>query len=110
MRSDESGEVLTGIKAYLRTHFPGVEFTSRDDPKTNSVILQGDGRPRYSHEDTQRFQDAEDGAAKSLGRLDEWEVAKVLREARSKLVTLATTGLHTSVPRHWPAPSSRRQS
>ena len=95
MHNDPNAEILTGIKAYLRKHFPDVEFTAKDDEKTNSVILQGDGRPRYRLEVTERFLDGKDGAAKSLEWLQQWDVAKALREARSKLVTLATTGLHT---------------
>ena len=109
MGRDTSAEILTGIKAYLGTHFPDVEFTATGDAKTRSVVLHGDGRPQYRLEVTERFLEAEDGVAKSLGRLHEWEVAKVLREARSKLVTLATTGLHTST-RHWAAPPPRRRT
>jgi hypothetical protein len=108
MGRDTSAEILTGIKAYLGTHFPDVEFTAKGDPKTHSVVLHGDGRPQYRLEVTERFLEAEDGVAKSLGRLNEWEVAKVLREARSKLVTLATTGLHTSARHAWAAPPRRR--
>ena len=45
MHRDTSAEILTGIKAYLGTHFPDVEFTAKGDPKTHSVVLLGDGRP-----------------------------------------------------------------
>jgi hypothetical protein len=103
-------EILTGIKAYLRTHFPDIEFTVKDDPKTHSVVLHSDGRPHYRLEVTERFLDADDGVAKSLGRLHEWEVAKVLRDARSKLVTLATTGLHTAGRHLWTAAPTRRRT
>jgi len=103
-------EMLTGIRAYLGTHFPGTEFTARTDPKTHSVVLHGNGRPHYRLEVTERFLGADDGVAKSLGRLHEWEVAKVLREARSKLVTLATTGLHTSGRHTWTAAPTRRHT
>ena len=108
MRPVRSAEILSGIKAYLGTHFPDVEFTDQDDPKTDSVVLHADGRPRYRLEVTKRFLEAEEGVAKSLGRLQEWELANVLRAARSKLVTLATTGVHTTVRHQWPgAPRPR---
>ena len=93
-------EILSGIKAYLRQHFPDVEFTAKGDPKTDSVILQGNGRPRYRLEITERFLDGEEGAVKSLEQVQQWTVAEALREARSKLVTLATTGLHTKAHPH----------
>ena len=109
MRGEYIG-ILTGIKAYLRMHFPEVEFTIVNDAKAKSVVLCGDGRPRYRLAVTERFLDAEDGVDKSLSRLDQWETAKVLREARSKLVTLATTGLHTTERYPWPASSVRRQA
>lgn len=100
MHDDRSAEILSGIKAYLRKHFPDVEFTAKDDAKTNSVILCGDERPRYRLEVTERFLDGKDGAAKSLEWVEQWNVAEALRQARSKLVTLATTGLHTKT-RSW---------
>lgn len=109
MTHDTKSEILTGIKAYLRTHFPDVEFTAEDDPKTSSVILHAEGRPKYRLEVTQRFLDGDDGAAKPLRRLQEWNVAETLRDARTKLVTLATTGLHTSDSRRWvPRPPRRK--
>jgi len=98
----ESIEMVTGIKAYLRVHFPDVEFAAIDDAKTTSVLFRGDGTSRYRLSITDRFIKAEDGVARSLRRLDEWELAKVLREAKGKLVTLATTGVHTSTGRQWP--------
>jgi hypothetical protein len=109
-RGTSADEILTGIKAYLGTHFPDIEFTAKDDPKTRSVVLHGDGRPHYRLEITERFLGADDGVAKSLGRLHEWDVAKVLREARSKLVTLATTGLHTTDRHTWAAAPTRRRT
>jgi hypothetical protein len=99
--SDTNAHVIGGIRTYLRTHFPDVEFTARDDAKTNSVILQAVGHPRYRLEITERFLDSDGGIEKSLGRLQEWNVAEALRIAKTKLVTLATTGLHTSDPRHY---------
>jgi hypothetical protein len=108
-RGTSADEILTGIKAYLATHFPSIAFTAKDDPKTHSVVLHGDGRPHYRLEVTERFLDADEGVAKCLGRLHEWEVAKALRDARSKLVTLATTGLHTAGRHLWTAAPPRRQ-
>lgn len=103
-------EILSGIKAYLERHFPGTEFTARVDAKTRNVVLHSDGRPHYRLEVTERFLDGDEGVAKCLGRLHEWEVAKVLGEARSKLVTLATTGLHTAGRHPWAAAPTRRRS
>jgi hypothetical protein len=108
MAHDTNAQIISGIRTYLRTHFPDVEFTARSDAKTHSVILHADGRPRYRLEVTERFLDCDDGLPKSLGRLQEWNVAGALREAKAKLVTLATTGLHTSDPRHFlPRPPRR---
>ena len=110
MAHDTNAQILSGIKAYLRTHFPDVEFTAKAHADVESVILQGDGRPRYRLEVTGRFLEGELGAAKSLGRLQEWNVAAILREAKNKLVTLATTGVHTSERRHAVPRPPRRQS
>jgi hypothetical protein len=110
MAHDTRAEILTGILAYLRTHFPDVAFTAKDDAKTHAIILQADGRPRYRLEITEQFLDGDEGTMKSLGRLQQWSVAETLREARSKLVTLATTGLHTNDPRQWLVRPPRRQS
>jgi hypothetical protein len=108
MAHDTNLQVINGIQAYLRSHFPDVEFTAKNDAKTHSVILHADGRPRYRLEVTARFLDCDDGMAKSLGRLEEWNVAGALRDAKAKLVTLATTGLHTSDPRHFVRGPARR--
>ena len=110
MSGDNSAEILTGIKTYLGAHFPGTEFTTTHDPKTRSVVFHGAGRPQYRLEVTERFLDAEHGVAQSLDRLREWDVATVLREAKSKLVTLATTGLHTAARYPWAVPPARRRT
>ena len=108
MAHDTNAQIISGIRTYLRIHFPDVEFTPSNDATTHSVTLHADGRPRYRLEVTERFLDCDDGITKSLGRLQEWNVAGALRDARTKLVTLATTGLHTSDPRHYlPGPSRR---
>ena len=104
----EHTEMLNGITAYLRVHFPDVAFTSTDDVKTKSVVFHGDGRPRYRLQISERFLNGEDGVIKSLTRLDEWDLAAVLREAKSKLVTLATTGVHISERARWSATAMRR--
>ena len=108
MRDGPNPQIIIGIRTYLRRHFPDVEFTAKDDAKTHSVILQAAGRPRYRLEITERFLNGEDGTFESLGRLQEWNVAEALREARSKLVTLATTGVHISTPHFWAARPARR--
>ncbi len=108
MDHDTNAQVISGIRTYLRTHFPGVEFSAKNDAKTRSVILHADGRPRYRLEVTERFLHCDDGVPKSLGRLEEWNVAGALRDAGAKLVTVATTGLHTSDPRHYAPRPPRR--
>ena len=104
---DQSAEMVNGIKAYLRAHFPDIEFTATDDVKTKSVLLHAGGQPRYRLQVSERFLQADDGVAKSLWRLDEWNLATALREAKSKLVTLATTGLHIIERPRGPSPSWR---
>jgi hypothetical protein len=108
MHGDAHADILNGIKAYLRTHFPDVEFSVKDDPKGDNVILEAGGRPRYRLAVTGRFLDGEQGAAKSLECVQQWDVAAALREARTKLVTLATTGLHISVRPQWGGRAPRR--
>jgi hypothetical protein len=108
MRADAQAAILTGIRAYLRTHFPDVEFHVKENAKSNNVILEAGGRPRYRLEVTERFLDGQEGAAKSLERVQQWDVAAALREARTKLVTLATTGLHISVRPQWGGGPTRR--
>ena len=105
---DQSTEMVNGVKAYLRVHFPDVEFTTTGDVKTKSVMFHGGGAPRYRLQISERFLRAEDGVVKSLVRLDEWDLATVLREAKSKLVTLATTGVHISERARWSATALRR--
>ena len=94
---DQSTEMVNGVKAYLRAHFPDVEFTATNDVKTKSMLFHGNGQPRYRLQISERFLRAEDGVVKSLFRLEEWNLATVLRDARTKLVTLATTGVHITV-------------
>lgn len=105
---DPSAEMVNGIKAYLRAHFPDIEFTATDDVKTKSVLLHAAGPPRYRLQVSDRFLQADEGVAKCLWRLDEWDVAAALRDAKSKLVTLATTGLHVVERARWQASQSRR--
>ena len=105
---DQSTETVNGIKAYLQIHFPGVEFIATNDVKAKSVLLHAGGQPRYRLLVSQQFLQADDGVAKALCRLDEWGVATALRDARNKLVTLATTGLHVVERAQWPASSVRR--
>ena len=104
----ESTDTLNGIRAYLLVHFPDVEFTASDDVKTSSVLLLGSGTPRYRLQISEQFLQAKEGVVKTLVRLDEWDVATVLRGARNKLVTLATTGVHTTERVRWPQPGSWR--
>jgi hypothetical protein len=105
---DAHADILNGIQAYLRTHFPDVEFNVKAAAKGNGVILEAGGRPRYRLEVTERFLNGEHGAANSLAWVQQWDVAAALREARTKLVTLATTGLHISVRPQWGGRSARR--
>jgi hypothetical protein len=106
---NENTAMVTGVQEYLRVHFPDVEFAAIDDTKTTNVLFRADGVSRYRLSITDRFMKAEDGVARSLRRLDEWELAKTLRDAKGKLVTLATTGVHTSTSRQWPTAVALRR-
>jgi hypothetical protein len=108
MRVDPPTDIIKGIQAYLQTHFPTVQFSVKPDPDHKRVLLESGERPRYRLEVTDRFLAAEEGTAKSLQRVQEWDLAGVLRAAGTKRVTLATTGLHTEVRPHWRPPSPRR--
>ena len=108
MPANPDDEILAGIQAYLQTHFPDVRFTVKRDPDRKRLLLEGDGRPRYRLEVTNRFLAGEEGTEKSLQRVEQWDLAAALRTARSKLVTLATTGLHTEVRPQWAPQSARR--
>jgi hypothetical protein len=108
MHGNAHADILNGIQAYLRNHFPDVEFNVKAPAKGNGVILEAGGRPRYRLEVTEQFLNGEHGAANSLAWLGQWDVAAALREARTKLVTLATTGLHISVRPQWGGRQARR--
>jgi hypothetical protein len=100
-------EIVAGITAYLREHFPEVEFTTVVDGKTHSVIFRATCRPWYRLEVTTRFLEGAEGTATSLEWLRTWDLAGHLREARGLPVTLATTGLHIA-SRHPVGLSTRR--
>ena len=105
---DQSTEMVNGIRAYLQVHFPGVEFIATDDVKKKSLLLHAGGQPRYRLLVSQRFLQADEGVAKSLCRLDEWDLARAIRESRNKLVMLATTGLEIVERAQWPPSFLRR--
>ena len=110
MTTDMHEQIISGIRTYLETKFPGVEFAASNDVKRHSVILSAAGRPRYRLEITARFLSGDEGVQTSLKHLHEWDVAEALRGAKNKLVTLATTGLHTSNPRQYAVAPRRRHS
>jgi hypothetical protein len=86
-------EILAGIRAYLHDHFPDVEFTEDVEVTTGNVIFHG--RPRaHQIEVTETFLDGDnENADRSLNHIRVWNLARVLREAGGRLVTVATTGL-----------------
>jgi hypothetical protein len=88
-----SADILTGIQVYLREHFPDTEFLERREARTRSVFLTTHRGPSYRLEITQTFLDGEGGATQPLNRIREWNLARALREANGRLVTLATTGI-----------------
>ena len=86
-------EILAGIRTYLHDHFPDVEFTEDVEVTTGNVIFHG--RPRnHQVEVTETFLDGDnENADRSLNHIRVWNLARALREAGSRLVTVATTGL-----------------
>jgi hypothetical protein len=88
-----SADILTGIQTYLREHFPDTEFLESTEARTQSVFLTTHRGPSYRLEITQTFLDGEGGGTQSLNRIREWNLARALREANGRLVTLATTGI-----------------
>jgi hypothetical protein len=93
-----SADILTGIQTYLREHFPDSEFLESTEARTQSVFLTTHRGPSYRLEITRTFLDREGGATQSLNRIREWNVARALREANGKPVTLATTGISIQGP------------
>lgn len=92
MHDDVSAEILEGIRSYLREHFPETEFSEQTEARTQSVIFHGSGVPGYRLAVTERFLDGDDGAAGALDCVRRWNVARTLREAGRRLVTVTTAG------------------
>lgn len=90
-RADPRSDILAGIRAYLAEHFPGDYFREDVHALTKSVFFGSNSGHRL--EVTETFFDGEDGATKPLDDMRRWNVAKAMREAGARLVTLTTTGL-----------------
>jgi len=93
-----SADILTGIQAYLREHFPDTEFLERTEARTQSVLLTTHRGPSYRLEITRTFLDGQGGAAPLLNRIRGWNLARALREANGRLVTLDATGISIQPP------------
>lgn len=93
MTPPPSADIIAGIQAYLREHFPETDFLENVEPRTQSVFLFTPRAPSYRLEVTERFLDGEEGITKPLNWIREWNLARTLREANGRLVTLATTGI-----------------
>jgi hypothetical protein len=93
MRDDPRDEILNGVKAYLREHFPDTEITERTDPSTRSVMLHGSGPTSFRLEVTQQFLDGEEGAAIPLNWIRDWNLAGTLRDSGNRIVRLKTSGV-----------------
>jgi hypothetical protein len=67
-RGEQGGEpgIVAGITAYLREHFPEVEFTTVVDGKTHSVIFRATCRAWYRLEVTTPFLEGAEGTTTSL--------------------------------------------
>jgi hypothetical protein len=93
MDTDASTDIVEGILAYLREHFPDSEFTEYASPDlTGNTLLQTrDGQYRLAV--TETFLDGDDGAATPLRWIREWNLARELRAAKGRLVTVRTDGL-----------------
>ena len=86
-------EILAGIRNYLHDHFPDVEFTDDVQVTTGNVIFHSHPRG-HQVEVTETFLDGENETAdRSLDHVRVWNLARALREAGGRLVTVATTGL-----------------
>jgi hypothetical protein len=86
-------EILAGIRTYLHDHFPDIEFTEDVQVTTGNVIFNG--RPRaHQIELTETFLDGDnDNADRSLNHIRVWNLARAIREAKGRLVTVTTTGV-----------------
>jgi hypothetical protein len=93
MGGDPKGEILEGIKHYLREHFPESHVMELNETATGSVILYGTGEPRYRLEVTERFLNSDDGAELLLHQVRKWNVDGHLRQAGTRLVSLTTAGV-----------------
>lgn len=91
--TDPGPDIVDGILSYLRDHFPDAEFTEYPDGDlTGNTLLQTrDGQFRVAL--TETFLDGEDGAATPLRWIREWNLARELRVAKGRLVTVRTDGL-----------------
>ena len=93
-----SADILTGIQAYLREHFPDTEFLERTEARTQNILLMTHRGPSYRLEITRTFLDDQGGAAQPLNRIRGWNLARALREANGRLVTLDATGISIQPP------------
>jgi len=86
-------QILAGIRTYLHDHFPDVEFTEDVQVTTGNVIFHGSPRT-HQIEVTETFLDGDnENTDCSLNHIRVWNLARAIREAGGRLVTVATTGL-----------------
>ena len=81
-------EILAGLHIYLHDHFPDIEFTDDVQATTGHVIFHS--HPRGHQVDvTETFLDSDnENADRSLNHIRVWNLARALREAGGRLVTV----------------------
>jgi hypothetical protein len=91
MRFDRD-TVMDGLVAYLLQHFPDTEVMNCDDATTGNLILHATGETAFRLDVTERFLDADGGAARRLDEIRAWKLAQTIREAAGRTVTLTIDG------------------
>jgi hypothetical protein len=83
-------DTLGALRTYLHEHFPDTEWDERIDVATRTVMLESHGDPKHRLAITQRCLDGDDHVMDLVRRSN---LAKTLRYANGRLVTLTTTGI-----------------
>ena len=86
-------QILAGLRTYLHDHFPDIEFTEDVQVTTGNVIFHG-RPPANQVEVTEAVLVGDnENAVSPLNHIRVWNLARALREAHGRVVTVATTGL-----------------
>jgi hypothetical protein len=86
-------QVLEAVRDYLSDSFPTVDIAADPDGRTGSRFLYvREGSTRKVVELTQRFLDADGDLPHPLAAVRKWDLAGVIKAARTGAVVVVTSG------------------